>query len=77
MTSIWNLLFKRQPQRQFVRLDAQGLCQAFKRCEQAPSGSGWVEVGEIRLHWLNRALPANARVSPHARLKRVHSALAA
>ncbi|UVL62414.1 hypothetical protein LOY54_03850 [Pseudomonas sp. B21-032] len=63
MSSLLALLFKRNPQRCFARLDAHGLCQAFKQCAQAPATSGWVEINEIRLAWLNRPLPASARVS--------------
>lgn len=76
MSSLWSL-FKRQPQRHFARLDAQGLCQAFKCCEQPPAGSGWVEVSESGLHWLNRPLPASARVVARRRGNLLQRALAA
>jgi hypothetical protein len=77
MHSLWSLLFKRQPQRHFARLDAQGLCQAFKCCEQLPAGFGWVEVSESRLQWLNRPLPGNARVVQRPRGNRLQRMLAA
>ncbi|MDD0975152.1 hypothetical protein [Pseudomonas fontis] len=77
MTSLWKLLFKRPAERHFARLDSHGLCQAFKRCQQQPAGSGWVEISEIRLHWLNRPLPASARVCPPVRQHKVQPALAA
>ncbi|MDR0277023.1 MAG: hypothetical protein LBJ37_03990 [Paucimonas sp.] len=76
MSSLWSL-FKRQPQRHFARLDAQGLCQAFKCCEQAPAGAGWVEVSESDLRWLNRPLPASARAVPRRRGNLLQRALAA
>ncbi len=77
MNSFWSLLFKRQPQRHFARLDAHGLCQALKCCEQPPVGAGWVEVNESGLHWLNRPLPASARVVPRRRGNLLQRALAA
>ena len=77
MHSLWSLLFKRQPRRHFARLNADGLCQAIKCCEQLPAGAGWVEVRESGLHWLNRPLPANARVAPQHRGNRLQRALAA
>lgn len=77
MNSFWSLLFKRQPQRHFARLDAKGLCQAIKCCEQPPIGPGWVEVNESGLHWLNRPLPANARVVQRRRGNLLQRALAA
>ncbi|MEE1922443.1 hypothetical protein V0R50_06770 [Pseudomonas sp. 148P] len=76
MSSLWSL-FKRQPQRHFARLDAQGLCQALKCCEQPPVGAGWVEVGESDLRWLNRPLPASARVVARRRGNLLQRALAA
>lgn len=77
MHALWNLLFRRQPPRQFARLDAHGVCLAFKQCEQPPAAAGWVEISEIRLHWINRPLPASARVQPHTRCNRVGRAVAA
>ncbi|MBD8603699.1 MULTISPECIES: hypothetical protein [unclassified Pseudomonas] len=55
-----------QPYRCYVALDQQGLCRAFKQCQQAPVGEGWVEVGDIRPQWLGQPLPAHARVSSRA-----------
>lgn len=77
MHSLWSLLFKRQPQRHFARLDGNGLCQAFKCCEHLPAGAGWVEVSESRLQWLNRPLPASARVVQRPHRNRLQRALAA
>lgn len=76
MPSLWNLLFKRQPLRHFARLDAQGICLALRQGNAAPAGNGWVEVSESRLHWLNRPLPASARVLRRAARRQVQSALA-
>ena len=66
MASLWTLLFQRPRHNAYARLDAQGKCLAFKQCSQAPSGSGWVQVGEIQLAWLGRELPADARVCARA-----------
>lgn len=77
MHSLWSLLFKRQPQRHFARLDSQGLCRAFKCCTQQPTGTGWVEVSESRLQWLNAPLPASAQVIKPPHGNQVQGALAA
>ncbi|KPY30275.1 Uncharacterized protein ALO52_04407 [Pseudomonas syringae pv. primulae] len=44
-------------------MDHAGICRAFKHCAERPSGYEWVEVTEQRLNWLNRPLPASARVA--------------
>ncbi|BDM20986.1 MULTISPECIES: hypothetical protein [Pseudomonas] len=62
MASLWTLLCQRPRHNAYARLDADGKCLAFKQCSQAPSGSGWVRIGEIQLAWLGRELPAEARV---------------
>lgn len=77
MRSLWTLLFPRPAPRQFARLDANGHCQAFKQCLQPPTGAGWVEINEIRLHWMNRSLPASARVQPRASHNRLARAVVA
>ena len=66
MASLWTLLFQRPRHNAYARLDAQGKCLAFKQCSQAPSGSDWVRIGEIRLAWLGHELPADARVCDRA-----------
>ena len=66
MASLWTLLFHRPRHNTYARLDADGKCLAFKQCSQAPSGSGWVQIGEIQLAWLGRELPASARVCARA-----------
>ncbi|MGH8449408.1 hypothetical protein [Pseudomonas sp.] len=50
--------------RHFALLDANGHCLAFKQCSLPPVGEGWVEVAETHLGWMNRPLPASARVCP-------------
>ncbi|MGX1125132.1 hypothetical protein [Pseudomonas sp. HLS-6 TE3448] len=77
MNSLWSLLFKRQPERYFARLDGAGLCQAFKHCTDAPIDGHWVEINEIRLHWLNRPLPTSAKVMAHSMSSRPQRTLAA
>jgi hypothetical protein len=64
MHFLWSLFSPRPKFRSYALLDAQGRCQAFKHCSQAPAGHGWVEIEEIRLNWLHQPLPASARVSP-------------
>ncbi|MFJ4348341.1 hypothetical protein [Pseudomonas sp. NPDC089401] len=66
MASLWNQLFQRPRDNAYARLDSQGKCLAFKQCSQPPSGSGWVQIGEIQLAWLGRELPAEARVCSRA-----------
>ncbi|MEG0862369.1 MAG: hypothetical protein RSD81_18765 [Pseudomonas sp.] len=67
MSRFWTSLFTRQPMRNFVRLDAQGHCLAFKQCATRPDAGDWVEIDEIRLAWLSRPLPASARVCSRPR----------
>ncbi|WP_060484532.1 hypothetical protein [Pseudomonas sp. NBRC 111123] len=66
MASLWTLLGQRPRHNAYARLDADGKCLAFKQCNQAPSGSGWVRISEIQLAWLGRELPAEARVCASA-----------
>ena len=63
--------------RQFALLDAQGRCQAFKECNPAPVGDGWVEIEEIRLSWMHHPLPASARIRPRPTQSPCHQPLAA
>ncbi|MBO9549117.1 hypothetical protein BGP84_03040 [Pseudomonas putida] len=66
MASLWTLLCQRPRHNAYARLDGEGKCLAFKQCSQVPSGSGWVQIGEIQLAWLGRELPAEARVCARA-----------
>ncbi|MEN5304958.1 MULTISPECIES: hypothetical protein [unclassified Pseudomonas] len=66
MASLWTLLCQRPRHNAYARLDGEGKCLAFKQCRQAPSGSGWVQISEIKLAWLGRELPAEARVCARA-----------
>lgn len=77
MHFLWSLFTRKPALRQFALLDAQGRCQAFKACCQAPVGEGWVEIEEIRLSWMHHPLPARARVSPRPARSPRHQALAA
>lgn len=63
MNRLWSLLSASRPLRSFALLDSAGRCQAFKQCQQIPSGHGWVEIEEIRLNWLHQVLPASARIT--------------
>lgn len=64
MRYLISLFAPRPLHRSFALLDRNGHCQAFKQCSLQPMGDGWVEIEEIRLHWLNQPLPASARVVP-------------
>nr|WP_246212015.1 hypothetical protein [Pseudomonas spelaei] len=56
-------MFKSSPSRcYFALLDADGCCQGFMHCNVPPRGEGWVEVRETRLSWIQRPLPASARL---------------
>ena len=66
MASLWTLLCQRPRHNAYARLDGDGKCLAFKQCSEVPSGSGWVQIGEIQLAWLGRELPAEARVCARA-----------
>ncbi|TDF84605.1 hypothetical protein [Pseudomonas sp. H9] len=77
MSWFWTSLFTRRPTRHFARLDTQGHCLAFKQCANKPEAGNWVEINEIRLAWLNRPLPANARVCPLPRNNWVQRSLTA
>jgi hypothetical protein len=57
-----SLFSSRRKYRHYARIDQAGLCLAFKQCNQPPVGQGWVEVAEQNLSWLNKTLPANARL---------------
>jgi len=66
MASLWNLLMQRPRDNCYARLDDAGKCLAFKQCSQLPEGSNWVQIDEIRLAWLGRELPVEARICTHA-----------
>ncbi|MFY9960084.1 hypothetical protein [Pseudomonas sp.] len=76
MSWFWTTLFNRLPTRSFARLDAQGHCLAFKQCAEQPDVGDWVEIEEIRLAWLNRPLPASARVCTRRRGNWIQRSLA-
>jgi hypothetical protein len=67
MDFLWSLFSLRRRHRHYARLDQQGICLAFKHCAETPCGQGWVEVHEAKLCWLQRPLPASARVTPRSR----------
>lgn len=71
MNRFWSLFGFALPHRCFARLDAEGRCQAFKQCRQAPAGNHWIEIEEIRLNWLHQVLPASARIHAPAAHPRV------
>ncbi|TIH07444.1 hypothetical protein [Pseudomonas leptonychotis] len=77
MFSLRNLLAPRRSMRSFALLDAQGICRALRQSTQAPQGSGWVEVQQSCLSWLNQPLPAGARTAQVTPCLRIQQMLAA
>ena len=75
MDFLWSLFSPRRQYRHYARVDHSGICQAFKRCRQAPAGSEWVEIVEENLSWLGAPLPANARQQRAARRSAVQRML--
>lgn len=67
MDFLWSLFSLRRRHRHYARLDAHGICLSFKHCAETPCGQGWVEVKEANLCWLQRPLPASARVTSRSR----------
>ena len=67
MDFLWSLFSSRPRHRYYARLDSHGICLAFKHCAETPWGQGWVEVQEANLCWLERPLPASARVTSRSR----------
>ena len=63
MDFFWSLFNPRRHDRHFARVDASGICCAFKQCRQPPVGQEWVEISEPKLSWLGQTLPASARVT--------------
>ncbi|WP_339081671.1 hypothetical protein [Pseudomonas sp. TMP9] len=77
MFSLHNLLAPHRPIRSFALVDAQGICRALRQSAQAPQGSGWIEVQQSCMSWLNRPLPAsvkNVQVTPCLRLQQTLAA---
>jgi hypothetical protein len=64
MDFLWSLFNSRRNDRHFARVDASGICHAFKQCRQPPQGQDWVEITEQKLCWLGNPLPNSARVIP-------------
>ena len=63
MFSLNSLFAPRRPMRTFALLDQAGVCRAFRQSRQAPLGAGWVEVDRQCLSWLQKTLPASARIA--------------
>jgi hypothetical protein len=63
MISLRSLFAPRAPMRSFALLDAHGVCRALRQSSQAPQGAGWIEVQQPCPSWLNKALPASARIA--------------
>lgn len=64
MMSLWSLFTPRARMRCFALLDAKGNCRALREAREQPRGNGWIEVCELRQHWLGRPLPAHAVLAP-------------
>jgi hypothetical protein len=76
MLSLWSL-FASSKHRHYALLDDAGICRALRQSPQPPAGSGWVEVSECRLSWLQRPLPASARIPEVGKYSIGRQALAA
>lgn len=63
MLSFRSLFAPRVRPRCYALLDRRGTCLGFHQGFAAPQGPAWVEVTECRLAWLQRPLPASARVA--------------
>lgn len=64
MISLWSLFAPRRAMRCYALLDTTGVCRALHEARDAPSQPGWIEVAEIRPHWLGQALPGSAIMQP-------------
>jgi hypothetical protein len=62
--------------RRFALLDATGTCRALREARERPGEPGWVEVRELRSHWLGQALPLEALIAPRRGGMRPRPALA-
>lgn len=67
MDFLLSLFSPKSRYRHYARLDQHGICLSFKHCTRPPQGHDWVEICEPNLCWLQRPLPASARVTPRAR----------
>lgn len=76
MSALWSMLVLRPKRRHYALLDKSGLCQAFLHCATPPIGTGWVEINEVRLIWLQQPLPDSARVTLPDTPSRNHNSLA-
>jgi hypothetical protein len=77
MFSLSSLFAPRRRMRTFALLDQAGLCRAFRQSRQAPLGAGWVEVDRQCLSWLQKPLPASARIATNTNARYLRKALPA
>lgn len=63
MRTISRLFRPTQRYRNFVLLDAECTCIAFKSCIAMPQNGHWIEVDYINLSWLGHPLPSRARLT--------------
>jgi hypothetical protein len=73
MFSLRRLFAPDRPMRSFALLDEHGICRVLRQSAQAPQGSGWIEVQQNCLSWLNQPLPPGARAmqtAPNLRQQR-------
>lgn len=61
MNSLRALLFP-EPMRHYALLDRHGICRALRQSQKPPTKGCWVEVEECSPSWLDRPLPAHARL---------------
>lgn len=70
-----SLFSLRSTYRHYALLDNAGICLAFWHSATPPAGTGWVEINEVRLHWLQQPLPDTARASVTDNRSQNHTAL--
>ncbi|MEO4046129.1 hypothetical protein AAFN46_03425 [Pseudomonas sp. CAU 1711] len=75
--SLWSPFTPRTRMRRFALLDAKGNCRALREARERPDEAGWVEVRELRQHWLGQPLPAQAMLAPPQPLLSLKPLLAA
>ena len=59
--SLLTALFQRPVRRHYALLDEERCCRMLLTAVQPPQGGHWVQVNEIRLGWIGRPLPKEAR----------------
>lgn len=59
--SLLTALFRRPVRRHYALLDENQCCCMLLTAAQQPQGGRWIQVNEVRLGWIGRPLPQQAR----------------